>query len=205
MPQAPREPARSEDCLYLNVWTSAKGASDRRPVMVWIYGGGFTGGSGGQAWYDGENLASKGPVIVTLNYRLGALGFLAHPELAKEAGHPGSGNYGMMDAIAALQWVKRNIGAFGGDPEQRHRGRRVGGRDHGRSAGRVSAGQGPVQPRDRPERRLDGADDGPDAASATPKRPASKALEAMGVTSIARVAGEGRSRQLTGLPPVRAC
>src|SRR6476660_5120459 len=112
----PREPARSEDCLYLNVWTSAKNATDKRPVMMWIYGGGFTGGSGGMAWYDGENLASKGPVIVTMNYRLGSLGFFAHPDLAKEAGHPGSGNYGMMDAIAALQWVKRNIAAFGGDP-----------------------------------------------------------------------------------------
>jgi para-nitrobenzyl esterase len=84
--------------------------------MVWIYGGGFTGGSGGLAWYDGENLASKGPVIVTLNYRLGSLGFFAHPELAKESGHNASGNYGMMDAIAALQWVKKNISAFGGDP-----------------------------------------------------------------------------------------
>jgi len=112
----PREPARSEDCLYLNVWTSAKNAGDRRPVMVWVYGGGFTGGSGGMAWYDGENLAAKGPVIVTFNYRLGALGFWAHPELAKESGHNASGNYGMMDAIAALQWVKRNIAAFGGDP-----------------------------------------------------------------------------------------
>src|SRR5215831_7387689 len=97
----PREPARSEDCLYLNVWTSANSANDKRPVMVWIYGGGFTGGSGGMAWYDGENLAAKGPVIVTINYRLGSLGFFAHPDLAKEAGHPGSGNYGMMDAIAA--------------------------------------------------------------------------------------------------------
>jgi len=114
----PREPARSEDCLYLNVWTSAKSAGDKRPVMVWIYGGGFTGGSGGLAWYDGENLAAKGPVIVTFNYRLGALGFFAHPELAKEAGRAHSGNYGMMDAIAALQWVKRNIAAFGGDPNQ---------------------------------------------------------------------------------------
>jgi len=114
--QPPREPARSEDCLYLNVWTSAKSAGDRRPVMVWIYGGGFTGGSGGMAWYDGENLAAKGPVIVTFNYRLGSLGFFAHPELAKESGHNASGNYGMMDAIAALQWVKRNISAFGGDP-----------------------------------------------------------------------------------------
>lgn len=114
----PREPARSEDCLYANVWTSASSPSDKRPVMVWIYGGGFTGGSGGLAWYDGENLAAKGPVIVTFNYRLGSLGFFAHPDLAKEAGHPGSGNYGMMDAIAALQWVKRNIAAFGGDPNK---------------------------------------------------------------------------------------
>jgi para-nitrobenzyl esterase len=112
----PREPARSEDCLYLNVWTSAKSAGDKRPVMVWVYGGGFTGGSGGMAWYDGENLAAKGAVIVTFNYRLGALGFYAHPDLAKESGHNASGNYGMMDAIAALQWVKRNIAAFGGDP-----------------------------------------------------------------------------------------
>jgi para-nitrobenzyl esterase len=112
----PREPARSEDCLYLNVWTSANSANDKRPVMVWIYGGGFTGGSGGLAWYDGQNLAAKGPVIVTLNYRLGSLGFFAHPELAAESGRHAAGNYGMMDAIAALQWVKRNIAAFGGDP-----------------------------------------------------------------------------------------
>jgi para-nitrobenzyl esterase len=112
----PREPARAEDCLFLNVWTSANNPNDRRPVMVWIYGGGFTGGSGGLAWYDGENLAAKGPVIVTFNYRLGSLGFFSHPELAKESGHNAAGNYGMMDAIAALQWVKRNISAFGGDP-----------------------------------------------------------------------------------------
>jgi para-nitrobenzyl esterase len=114
----PREPARSEDCLYANIWTSATSPNDKRPVMVWIYGGGFAGGSGGLAWYDGENLAAKGPVIVTFNYRLGSLGFFAHPDLAKEAGHPGSGNYGMMDAIAMLQWVKRNIAAFGGDPNK---------------------------------------------------------------------------------------
>ena len=103
----PREPARARIVSILNVWTSANNANDRRPVMVWIYGGGFTGGSGGLAWYDGENLAAKGPVIVTLNYRLGSLGFFAHPELAKESGHNASGNYGMMDAIAALQWVKK--------------------------------------------------------------------------------------------------
>jgi para-nitrobenzyl esterase len=84
--------------------------------MVWIYGGGFTGGSGSELRYDGEALAAKGPVVVTFNYRLGTLGFFAHPELAKEAGRSGSGNYGMMDAIAALNWVKRNIAQFGGDP-----------------------------------------------------------------------------------------
>jgi para-nitrobenzyl esterase len=112
----PREPARSEDCLYANVWTSANSANDRRPVMVWIYGGGFNGGSGGLAWYDGENLAAKGPVIVTFNYRLGTFGFFAHAELARESGRNASGNYGMMDAIAMLQWVKKNINAFGGDP-----------------------------------------------------------------------------------------
>ena len=117
-PPPAREPARAEDCLYANVWTSAASANEKRPVMVWIYGGGFTGGSGGLAWYDGENLAAKGPVIVTFNYRLGSLGFLAHPDLSKEAGHAGSGNYGMMDAIAMLQWVKRNIAAFGGDPNK---------------------------------------------------------------------------------------
>jgi para-nitrobenzyl esterase len=117
-PPVRREPANSEDCLYANVWTSANSPNDKRPVMVWIYGGGFTGGSGGMAWYDGENLAAKGPVIVTFNYRLGSLGFFAHPDLAKEAGHRGSGNYGMMDAIAVLQWVKRNIAAFGGDPNK---------------------------------------------------------------------------------------
>jgi para-nitrobenzyl esterase len=114
----PREPARAEDCLYANVWTSANSPGDKRPVMLWIYGGAFTGGSGGVTWYDGENLASKGPVIVTFNYRLGSLGFFSHPELAKEAGRPGSGNYGMMDAIAMLQWIKRNIAAFGGDPDR---------------------------------------------------------------------------------------
>jgi para-nitrobenzyl esterase len=113
---APVQPPASEDCLYINVWTSASAASDRRPVMVWIYGGGFTGGAGSEQRYDGERLAAKGPVVVTFNYRLGTFGFFAHPDLARESGHNASGNYGMMDSIAALQWVKRNISAFGGDP-----------------------------------------------------------------------------------------
>jgi para-nitrobenzyl esterase len=109
-------PAMSEDCLYLNVWTTAKSEKDRLPVMVWIHGGGFTRGTGSLAAYDGENLARKGAVTVTINYRLSAFGFFAHPALTAESEHHGSGNYGLMDQIAALQWVKRNISAFGGDP-----------------------------------------------------------------------------------------
>ena len=116
-PAPPPQPPLSEDCLYLNVWTSAASASDRRPVMVWIYGGGFTGGSGSEQRYDGDRLSAKGPVVVTFNYRLGQFGFFAHPELSKESGRNASGNYGMMDALAALSWVKRNIRAFGGDPD----------------------------------------------------------------------------------------
>ena len=109
-------PPTSEDCLYLNVWTTAGSPADRRPVMVWIYGGGFSSGAGSESRYDGENLAKKGAVVVTFNYRLGSLGFFADPDLSKESPHGVSGNYGMMDAIAALEWVQRNIATFGGDP-----------------------------------------------------------------------------------------
>lgn len=115
-PNADRPPT-SEDCLYLNVWTTADAAENKRPVMVWIYGGGFSGGAGSEPRYDGEALAKKGAVVVTLNYRLGPFGFFAHPELSKESGHNASGNYGMMDALAALRWVQRNIAVFGGDPD----------------------------------------------------------------------------------------
>src|SRR5262249_3382397 len=108
----------SEDCLYLNVWTGAKSASEHRPVMVWIHGGALTRGAGSVAAYDGESLAKKGVVVVTINYRLGVFGFLAHPELSRESAHPSSGNYGLLDQIAALEWVKRNIEAFGGDPQR---------------------------------------------------------------------------------------
>jgi para-nitrobenzyl esterase len=109
-------PAASEDCLYLNFWTCAKTASEKRPVIVWTYGGGFTGGAGSEPRYDGEALAKKGAVVVTYNYRLGAFGFFAHPELTKESGHNASGNYGMMDMAEVLHWVQRNIASFGGDP-----------------------------------------------------------------------------------------
>ncbi|HZF28471.1 MAG TPA: carboxylesterase family protein [Gammaproteobacteria bacterium] len=111
--QAP--PSTSEDCLYLNVWTPAKAASDTLPVMVWIYGGGFAAGTTASATYDGTRLAQKGVVLVSVAYRVGAFGFLAHPELSKESGK-GSGNYGLQDMIAGLQWVQDNIAAFGGDP-----------------------------------------------------------------------------------------
>jgi para-nitrobenzyl esterase len=106
----------SEDCLYLNVWTAAKGANEKRPVFVYIHGGAFTEGSGSVPAYDGEGLAKKGLVVVTINYRLGVLGFLAHPELTKESDRNASGNYGLLDMVAALQWIHDNIAGFGGDP-----------------------------------------------------------------------------------------
>ena len=104
----------SEDCLYLNVWTRSLDGS--RPVMVWIHGGGFFAGFGGEERHNGSVLAVKGAVVVTLNYRLGALGFLAHPALAAGSPEHASGNYGLMDQVAALEWVRRNIARFGGDP-----------------------------------------------------------------------------------------
>ena len=105
----------SEDCLYLNVWRPAK-ARARLPVMVWFYGGGFSGGSAAWDLFDGAALARHGVMVVTVNYRLGVLGFLAHPELTRESGRGASGNYGLMDAIAALRWIRRNASAMGADP-----------------------------------------------------------------------------------------
>jgi para-nitrobenzyl esterase len=114
----PLNPRMSEDCLYLNVWTPANAVSDKLPVMVWIYGGSFNVGSGSEPWYNGANLAKKGVVVVTLNYRLDVFGFLAHPDLTTESEHRASGNYGLQDQLAALAWVKRNIAAFGGDADR---------------------------------------------------------------------------------------
>jgi para-nitrobenzyl esterase len=107
----------SEDCLYLNVWTPKAAAGAKLPVMVWIYGGGFQAGATSEGRQDGEALAHKGVVVVSMNYRLGIFGFFSHPELEKESPHHASGNYGLLDQTAALQWVRRNIAAFGGDPE----------------------------------------------------------------------------------------
>lgn len=106
-----------EDCLYLNLWAPATARTgDRLPVLVWIYGGGFTGGSASSPIYAGSELAKKGAIYVAPNYRLGIMGFLAHPEMTKESGRNASGNWGFLDQVAALQWVKQNIAAFGGDP-----------------------------------------------------------------------------------------
>jgi para-nitrobenzyl esterase len=109
-------PAMSEDCLYLNVWTPAQSAHARIPVLVWIYGGGFNAGATSIPTYSGEVLARKGVVLVSIAYRVGPLGFFAHPELSAESPHHVSGNYGLLDMIAALRWIKANIAAFGGDP-----------------------------------------------------------------------------------------
>ena len=111
-----KDESLSEDCLFLNVWTGAKSPMEKRPVIVWIYGGGFVSGGTNVPIYDGEALAKKGVILVSVNYRVGILGFFAHPELTAESPDHASGNYGLMDQLAGLQWVKKNIAAFGGDP-----------------------------------------------------------------------------------------
>ena len=112
-----RDPGESEDCLTLNVWTPAAKPKGKLPVMVWIFGGGFAGGGTSEPRQDGEHLTRKGVVVVTMNYRLGIFGFFATHELAAEDPHHAAGNYGLMDELAAMQWVRRNIKAFGGDPD----------------------------------------------------------------------------------------
>src|SRR5208282_1031785 len=111
-----RDAGPSEDCLYLNVWTPKASLGTKLPVMVWIYGGGFQAGATSEPRQDGERLAHKGVVVVSMNYRLGIFGFFSHPELTKESPNHASGNYGLQDQAAALQWVRKNIAAFGGDP-----------------------------------------------------------------------------------------
>jgi para-nitrobenzyl esterase len=110
--------ASSEDCLYLNVWIPARPKSRKLAVMVWIHGGGLQNGSASIPLYAGDQLAQRNVIVVTTNYRLGVFGFLAHPDLTRESANASSGNYGLLDQLAALRWVKRNIGAFGGDPDR---------------------------------------------------------------------------------------
>ncbi|MEO6894169.1 MAG: carboxylesterase family protein [Ginsengibacter sp.] len=112
----PKEPI-SEDCLYLNVWTSASSAKEKLPVVLWIYGGGFVSGGTGVPVYDGEAMAEKGVIFVSANYRVGIFGFFALPDLTKESSHHTSGNYGLLDQLAAIKWIRKNIAAFGGDPD----------------------------------------------------------------------------------------
>src|SRR5882672_7382854 len=113
-----RSNGMSEDCLYLNVWTPAKSGNEKLPVLVYFFGGGFVAGDGSEGRYDGESMAKKGIVALTVNYRLGVFGFFAHPELTKESPNHASGNYGLFDQHAALEWVQQNIAAFGGDPKR---------------------------------------------------------------------------------------
>ena len=113
-----RSNGMSEDCLYLNVWTPAKSGGEKLPVLVYFFGGGFVAGDGSEGRYDGESMAKKGIVAVTVNYRLSVFGFFAHPELTKESPHRASGNYALLDQRAALEWVRQNISAFGGDPKR---------------------------------------------------------------------------------------
>ena len=113
-----RSDGTSEDCLYLNVWSPAKSANEKLPVLVYFYGGGFAAGDGSENRYDGENMAKKGIVTLTVNYRLGIWGFFSHPELTTESPNHASGNYGLLDQNAALKWVQANIAKFGGDPKR---------------------------------------------------------------------------------------
>ena len=107
----------SEDCLYLNVTTAARSATDKLPVMVWFHGGGLTTGWGNTDTYNSTPLPLKGVVLVSVTHRLGPMGYMAHPALSKESKHGASGNYGSLDTIAALEWVQKNIASFGGDPD----------------------------------------------------------------------------------------
>src|SRR5262249_6056976 len=113
-----RSDGMSEDCLYLNVWPPAKSDREKLPVLVYVFGGGFQNGDGSEPRYDGEKMASHGIVAVTINYRTNIFGFFVHPELTKESPHHAAGNYGLLDQVAALQWVHKNIAAFGGDPNR---------------------------------------------------------------------------------------
>lgn len=152
----PDSPGISEDCLYLNVWTPATRAGEKLPVMVWLYGGAYTEGGGSAPFSQGDHLAAKGVVMVTFNYRVGAFGFFAHPELTAASEHGASGNQALGDSIAALQWVKDNIAAFGGNPDNvTIFGESAGAAMNGGPGRRPARGR-PVPARHQPERRMDG-------------------------------------------------
>jgi para-nitrobenzyl esterase len=188
-------PAMSEDCLYLNVWSPARSAQQRVPVLVWIYGGGFTGGSTASPNTSGEVLARKGVVLVSIAYRVGPLGFLAHPALSAESPQKVSGNYGLLDMIAALQWIRSNIAAFGGDPA------RV--TIFGQSAGAIAVSQLCASPLARG--LFDGAISESGGSFAAP-RPAGQPGENMRVLADAERQGVAiaRSAGVTSIAEMRA-
>jgi para-nitrobenzyl esterase len=182
------DPGPSEDCLTLNVWTAAESPSAKLPVMVWIYGGGFTSGGTSERRQDGQFLARRNVVVVSMNYRLGIFGFFVHPGLTAESPHHASGNYGLMDQSAAIQWVKQNIAAFGGDPSNIT----IFGESAGSSS--VSAQMASPLTRDNIQRAI-GESGGAVADAATPTRTheqrekadADFALAAYGTSSIAQL------------------
>ena len=131
----------SEDCLYLNVWTPAKSPRDRIAVLVWIYGGGFNAGATSEPNYSGEKLAQRGVVLVSIAYRVGRLGFLSHPDLSAESRNHVSGNYGLLDMIAGLQWVRKNIARIRGRSPSRDHFRRIGRGNRGEHAVRVAVSE----------------------------------------------------------------
>jgi para-nitrobenzyl esterase len=192
-------PAISEDCLYLNIWTPARTAHERLPVIVWIHGGGYSTGSASMPLYWGDKLAQRGVIVVTVAYRLGPLGWLAHPELTRESVHHSSGNYGLMDQLAALRWIQRNIEAFGGDPT------RV--TIAGQSAGAMAVSELMASPRAKGLfQRAIGESGGlfepiqvaPDYFLANAEALGEKYLTSLGVSSIAELRKLPASKLLTG-------
>ncbi len=166
----PDSPKADEDCLYLNVWTGATRANERRPVMVWIFGGAYTEGAGSSRHNDGEALARKGVVTVTFNYRLGPFGFFSHPELDKESGHNASGNQAVWDCDCGAQVGADEHRGVRRRPGERHDLRRVGRLGAVGRSGRHPGGEGPVPPGDFGKRRVDGPEHGADAHARVGRR-----------------------------------
>ena len=186
-----RSDGMSEDCLFLNVWTPARAGGPKRPVLVYFYGGGFEGGDGSEPRYDGASLAARGIVTVTVNYRLGVFGFLALPALVAESSRHAAGNYGLLDQVAALKWVRANIARFGGDPARVTIG--------GESAGSISVSAHMVSPLSR---SLFARAIGESGAMIAPLGPKPLAAALRQGTAFARALGAPTLAALRALPAV---